>query len=288
MLASHGLVSHGRHPGRPRALRLIRVTAPNRVYLARLAGLAVFDPNGDLVGRVRDAVARTPRHQPTTGRWSGWWPSCRCAAGSSCPSTGSPRIDAESVVLGTGTLNLRRFEKRPGELLVLEDLLDRRVRIEPTGQPGIVVDVAMESNRDRRVVADPGRRTRTHRPAHPPGPTASGRVGQGAWADRATGDPGHGQPAGGAGEHAPGRPGERPAGAARRPAQRGGRRAGRRAPRRRAQRAARARPGGDSGRAGPGTGRRRAGGDGPGRRRRPTQRAAPAGSGGAARPDAAG
>ncbi|HET8682086.1 MAG TPA: magnesium transporter, partial [Micromonosporaceae bacterium] len=29
-----------------------------RVYVARLAGLAVFDPNGDQVGRVRDAVGR--------------------------------------------------------------------------------------------------------------------------------------------------------------------------------------------------------------------------------------
>ena len=40
-------------------------------------------------------------------------------------------IDADAVVLGTGTLNLRRFEKRPDELLVLEELLDRRVTIEP-------------------------------------------------------------------------------------------------------------------------------------------------------------
>ena len=43
-------------------------------------------------------------------------------------------IDADAVVLGTGTLNLRRFEKRPNELLVLEDLLDRRVQIDPDGQ----------------------------------------------------------------------------------------------------------------------------------------------------------
>ena len=29
----------------------------NRVFIARLAGTAVFDPNGDPVGKVRDAVA---------------------------------------------------------------------------------------------------------------------------------------------------------------------------------------------------------------------------------------
>jgi len=29
----------------------------NRIFLARLAGTAVFDPNGDPVGKVRDSVA---------------------------------------------------------------------------------------------------------------------------------------------------------------------------------------------------------------------------------------
>ena len=38
----------------------------NRVFLARLAGTAVFDPNGDPVGKVRDAVAtlRSNNQQP--------------------------------------------------------------------------------------------------------------------------------------------------------------------------------------------------------------------------------
>ena len=30
--------------------------APTRVFIARLSGLAVFDPQGDQVGRVRDVV----------------------------------------------------------------------------------------------------------------------------------------------------------------------------------------------------------------------------------------
>ena len=57
-------------------------------------------------------------------------------------------MDSESVVLSTGTLNLRRFEKRPNELFVLADLLDRRVSIEPEGTPGSVVDLGMELNRN--------------------------------------------------------------------------------------------------------------------------------------------
>ncbi|MGE6954505.1 magnesium transporter MgtE N-terminal domain-containing protein [Staphylococcus capitis] len=62
-------------------------------------------------------------------------------------------MDAEAVVLGTGTLNLRRFEKRQNELLVLGDLLDRRVTVLPedgegAGQAGTVVDLGMELNRN--------------------------------------------------------------------------------------------------------------------------------------------
>jgi sporulation protein YlmC with PRC-barrel domain len=34
-----------------------KVTNLERVFLARLAGTGVFEPNGDKVGKVRDAVA---------------------------------------------------------------------------------------------------------------------------------------------------------------------------------------------------------------------------------------
>ena len=33
------------------------MSGPTRVYVARLAGLPVYDPNGDQVGKVRDVVA---------------------------------------------------------------------------------------------------------------------------------------------------------------------------------------------------------------------------------------
>jgi CBS domain-containing protein len=62
-------------------------------------------------------------------------------------------MDAEAVVLSTGTLNLRRFEKRPNELLVLEDLLDRRVTVAPDDADGrdtdgMVVDIGMDLSRN--------------------------------------------------------------------------------------------------------------------------------------------
>jgi Mg/Co/Ni transporter MgtE len=116
------------------------------VYVARLAGLAVFDPNGDQVGRVRDAVARI-RGSGQPPRVIGVVAEMPLRRRIFMPMGRITAIEPDSVVLGTGTLNLRRFEKRPGELLVLEELLDRRVTLTDTGRPAAVVDVAMEADR---------------------------------------------------------------------------------------------------------------------------------------------
>src|SRR4051795_2475646 len=127
-----------------------------RVYLARLAGLGVFDPNGDRVGRVRDAVVRlrtTNRPPQIVGLVAEMALRRRIFL----PIGRVISMDAEAVVLSTGTLNLRRFEKRPNELLVVEDLLDRRVTVRPEvgdgpGTPGMVVDIAMEQQRNTEWV----------------------------------------------------------------------------------------------------------------------------------------
>jgi flagellar motility protein MotE (MotC chaperone) len=123
-----------------------------RVYLARLAGLPVFDPNGDRVGRVRDAVVRlrtTNRPPQVVGLVAEMALRRRIFL----PIGRVTSMDAEAVVLGTGSLNLRRFEKRPNELLVLEDLLDRRVTVladqgDGPDQTGTVLDLGMELNRN--------------------------------------------------------------------------------------------------------------------------------------------
>jgi Mg/Co/Ni transporter MgtE len=122
------------------------VTTAARVYIARLAGLAVFDPNGDQVGRVRDAVVRlrTGGRPPQVVGLVAEMPMRRRIF---LPINRITSIDADAVVLSSGTLNLRRFEKRPNELLVLEQLLNRRVTIDPVDRPGTVVDLAMERNR---------------------------------------------------------------------------------------------------------------------------------------------
>jgi Mg/Co/Ni transporter MgtE len=107
----------------------------------------VFDPNGDLVGRVRDAVVRlrSSNRPPQVVGLVAEMPLRRRIF---LPIGRITSVDADAVVLSTGTLNLRRFEKRPNELLVLQDLLDRRVTIVPEGLAGTVVDLAMEAGRN--------------------------------------------------------------------------------------------------------------------------------------------
>jgi hypothetical protein len=117
-----------------------------RVYVARIAGLMIFDPNGDQVGRVRDVVARVAVGARTP-RVVGLVAEVPMRRRIFLPIGRVVSIDAGAVALGSGTISLRRFSKRPGELLVLEDLLDRQVTILDSGQPAAVVDIAMECDR---------------------------------------------------------------------------------------------------------------------------------------------
>jgi CBS domain-containing protein/sporulation protein YlmC with PRC-barrel domain len=124
------------------------VTTATRIYLARLAGIAVFDPNGDQVGRVRDVVVRF-RPGTSPPRVTGLVVEIQQRRRIFVPIGRVTAADVDAVVLNTGTLSLRRFEQRTGETLVLGELLDRQVRILESGMPAVVVDLAMEQARTR-------------------------------------------------------------------------------------------------------------------------------------------
>lgn len=117
----------------------------SRVFLARLAGTAVFDPNGDPVGKVRDAVAtlRTNNQPP---RILGLIVEVPLRRRVFVPITRVTSIESGAVVI-TGLVNMRRFESRAGELLALGDLLDRSITLIETSEPVVVEDLGMEENR---------------------------------------------------------------------------------------------------------------------------------------------
>jgi sporulation protein YlmC with PRC-barrel domain len=246
-----------------------------RVFVARVAGLAVFDPNGDQVGRVRDVVAalRIGRDAP---RVLGLVVEIQARRRIFVPIGRVNTIDPDAVVLTSGTVSLRRFDKRAGETLVLAELLDRSVSLLASGESVSVLDIAMEQQRTgdwllTRVAVRKGGGTglRTRR---------RGEVVQVPW-DQVSGFslPEDGQ---GAANllavfeklRPPTWPGDaRPV---RQAAARDRRGARRRAAGRRPRGDERGRAGRAARRAGGRAGRGRARGDGPGRRRRPAGRAA--------------
>jgi Mg/Co/Ni transporter MgtE len=143
---------------------------PGRVYAARLVGLPIFDPQGDQVGKVRDLVVAI-RSETSQPRVLGLVAEVFGRRRIFVPMTRVTNIDSGQVYT-TGLLNMRRFEQRTTETLVIGQMLDRTVTIASTGIRGTVYDVAMEQARTRdwvlcRVaVQEPGkglrRRGQTH------------------------------------------------------------------------------------------------------------------------------
>jgi Mg/Co/Ni transporter MgtE len=124
------------------------VSSTPRVFVARLAGIGVFDPNGDQLGRVRDAVTtlRTDRQPP---RVLGLVVELPHRHRIFVPMGRVTRIEGDAVVLSSGTVNMKRFERRSNELLVLGELLDRAVSVRESGEQVSIVDAGMERNRAR-------------------------------------------------------------------------------------------------------------------------------------------
>ena len=114
----------------------------NRVFLARLAGTAVFDPNGDQLGKVRDAVAtlRTNNQPP---RILGFIVEVPPRKRIFVPITRVTSIDNGHVII-TGLLNMRRFEPRINEISVLSEMLDRSVTMIDNNEKVTIEDIAME------------------------------------------------------------------------------------------------------------------------------------------------
>lgn len=121
-------------------------TSPNRIYIGRLIGTSVFDPLGDKVGTVHDAVVllrakALPRTVglvvEVSGRRRIFLPLTRVTA------------IKPGAVMTTGLLNLRRFEQRSAETLVKAELVDRKVQLRDGSGTVSIMDAAIEQQRDR-------------------------------------------------------------------------------------------------------------------------------------------
>lgn len=116
------------------------------VYAARLAGTPVFDPIGDRVGTVYDIVV--------VFRFKG----APLAVGLVVEVAGKRRVFlpltrvtsiANGQIISTGLLNLRRFQQRQAETLVVAQILDRQVTLKESKEKALVIDAAIEQLRGR-------------------------------------------------------------------------------------------------------------------------------------------
>lgn len=148
----------------------------NRVYAARLARMLVLGTVGESVGRVRDVVISISivRQQPRVLGFVVELPTRRRIF---VPILRVAAIEPEAVTLTTTNVSLRRFAQRPGEVLVLGQVLDTKVRINDpelprlAGTDVVITDLGLEQTRSRdwmvsRVAVRNARRLGRRTPVH--------------------------------------------------------------------------------------------------------------------------
>ena len=122
-----------------------------KIFIARLIGLDVFDPLGDRVGRVRDLVMirRDAAPGPSSSKQPvvvGLVVEVLGKRRVFLPMTRVTSMDSEQV-LCTGLVNLRRFEQRGSEILVVGQMFDRTVTMRDGSGTATIIDVGMEQAR---------------------------------------------------------------------------------------------------------------------------------------------
>jgi Mg/Co/Ni transporter MgtE len=142
--------------------------APTRVFVARLVGLAVFGPDGERIGKVRDVVASL-RVDANPPRVLGLVVELATRRRIFVPMLRVTGVDPGAITLATGSVSLRHFTRRLNETLVVGQLLDAPVKLEDTGEEVLVVDAAIEPTRTRdwvvgRLAVRPRRTRLTRRP----------------------------------------------------------------------------------------------------------------------------
>src|SRR5246500_5258682 len=119
------------------------MSSVNRVYAARLAGLVVLGPDGESVGRVRDVVVSMSivRQQP---RVLGLVVELLTRRRIFVPILRITAIEPNAVTLTTANVSLTRFAQRPGEVLVLGQVIETRVRVDDPELPELAgIDVVV-------------------------------------------------------------------------------------------------------------------------------------------------
>ena len=147
--------------------------ASDLIYAFRVTRLPLLDSDGATLGRIEDIVL-APSYGDDPPSVLGFVASSqrrRIFVNAHRIAT----LDTEGARLRSAAIDLNHFRKRPGELLVTEDVLDKRVGAEH------VNDLALEGSPGKDVGVG-GRRSCARHPLGPPASQAHGpsrRLGRG-------------------------------------------------------------------------------------------------------------
>ena len=130
------------------------MSSVNTVYIARLSRMPVLAPMGESFGRVRDVVISISivRRQP---RALGLVVDLATRSSVFIPMLRIASIEPNAVTLTSGSVSLRQFQQRPGEVLALGQILDTPVKvsdpdlIDDSSTDFVVVDLGIEQSRTR-------------------------------------------------------------------------------------------------------------------------------------------
>ncbi|MDY6049560.1 MAG: CBS domain-containing protein [Corynebacterium sp.] len=130
------------------------MSSVSRVYAGRLSGMIVRDPDADVVGRVRDVVVLVRAHG-SDSRALGIVVEMVNKRRIFVPMLRIAEITPQDIVLVTGSVSIRSYQPRPGELTVWEDFIGTKVSVDDPNHPELagkaveVADVELEKMRSR-------------------------------------------------------------------------------------------------------------------------------------------
>lgn len=125
-----------------------------RVYAGRLAGMVVRGPETDVIGRVRDVVVNV-RPQGHTSRVLGLVVEMTNKRRIFLPMLRVASIDPHEIMLVSGSVSLRAFKARSGEVTIIHDIIGSKVQVDDPelekfhGKPVEVADIELERTRTR-------------------------------------------------------------------------------------------------------------------------------------------
>ncbi|MDR1432278.1 MAG: PRC-barrel domain-containing protein, partial [Propionibacteriaceae bacterium] len=115
--------------------------ATTPIFISRIRGLPILDPNGDQVGKLRDVVIQN-RSGNRPPRVKGVVVELFALRRIFLPMERVHSVDANQLII-SGLVNTRRFEKREREILVIDSLFDRTVTRAGSEVPSTIFDVAI-------------------------------------------------------------------------------------------------------------------------------------------------